>query len=298
MPGQNFLDPYTGQVVVSLSWDMGERAVDVDAGGTLLTRVTDIAGLKEAGMQGQTPHGEFLSIRSVPGASGLRFEVTKNDIHLEAGHVNFGIAGPRLDAPAAALNSMHTTARPDGLAFDKKGRLTQGGKVIDTRALGGDKVQKVDKGSLTSGRLWIGIFAVLNTLPFLFFAGVFLLAAKQAGQDNNLSVAGLAIGIWIFAFVAALFLSPWWVSFGLTFHKTRPSMGFRMGLGVFWISYLLPLGLAISSLSHAHAGLVAYAGLGFAMMPFTGLTYLAHRSLTKSIAAADAIRHNLTQVAA
>jgi hypothetical protein len=185
------------------------------------------------------------------------------------------------------------------LAFDKQGRLTSHGKVINTRALGGEKERKVDKGALTSGRVWIGIFAALNTLPHLLIMGLILLVAKKAGDEGSgIPLIGVAISLWIYAVVAVILVSPWWISFGLTFHKTRPSMGFRMGLGVFWMSVLVPLALGINGLSNAHAPLFAYAVLSFMMMPFILITYLAHRSLTKSIASADAIRHNLTEVQA
>jgi hypothetical protein len=240
MPGQTFTNPTTGEVIATLSWDMGQRAVDVDAGGTLLTRVTDIETLKLVGMQGQTPRGDHLSIRPVNSASGMQFNVECNGVLLAASHVNFGMQGPILGGPAMALESHKIARRADGLAFDDRGRLLKDGKVLDDHLLGlMASRQRVDDDAISRGRTWIMWLAILQTFGALLLLGVVVLGNQMSDErisdvpDETRIILLLAL-----IFLAVFMVIPLWLSFGLTYRKSNPGTGFRITLVLMWINWL------------------------------------------------------------
>ncbi len=268
MPGQTFSDPYTGQAVVTLSWDMAERAVDVDASGTLLTRVTDINTLRQAGMRGQTPLGESLSIRTLSPTGSLNFEVTRNGTLLDAGHVNFGVSGPRIDAPAAAMDTMKAAPRDDGFSLDDKGRLRQNGRLIDERKTRSETVRKVDNQAIFGGRTFLLIWSSVQTAGFLL--GL-VLALSRGKSDPASPSGGIGLAIFTGVFMLIVFMiavAPWWIAYGLTFLKSNPGIGFHIGRVLFWLT------LAFSPI------------IGWAIL------YFAHKSMTRAIEASIVVKEN------
>jgi hypothetical protein len=268
MPGQTFSDPHTGQAVVTLSWDMAERAVDVEASGTLLTRVSDIGTLRQAGMRGQTPLGESLSIRTLSPTGSLNFEVTRNGMLLDAGHVNFGVSGPRIDAPAAAMDTQKTAAREDGISLDDKGRLRQHGRLIDERRVRSDTIQRVDNQAISSGRTFLLVWSLIQTFGILF---LMFLGFSGAKQDPSRPSGGVGLAIFTGVFlliIITIAVAPWWIAFGLTFLKKNPGIGFHMARVLFWLTLIFsPI-------------------IGWAIL------YFAHKSMSKAIEASVVVREN------
>lgn len=270
MPGQTFTHPTTGEVIATLSWDMGQRAVDVDAGGTLLTRVTDIETLKVAGMQGQTPRGDHLWIRPLTIAAGLQFDVECNGLLLAASHVNFGMQGPVLDAPAAALDGMKTAPRADGLSFDDRGRLMRNGKVLDDHLLGLMAAeQRVDTDALKSGRTWILWLAVLQTVQAIVVACIIVVGGVFPSREVGAEQDRWPLWLTLLGFgVVALMIVPIWSAFALTYRKANPATGFRIMLVMIWLAWL-PL-----------------PPIGWFLL------YFGHKAMARAIAAANVAQGN------
>ncbi len=286
MPGQVFSDPVTGQQVVTLSWDMAQRAVDVDAGGTLLTRVTDIATLKQSGMQGQTALGEFLSVKVVDDPASLRFEVSRNGHPLDASHVNFGMAGPRLDGYVDALNGQREAQRSDGLAFDEHGRLRRNGVVLKDEDLGVAKVKmKVDPGAFTAARWWVGVFAVIQTL----FVGLPALSILFSSDERG---SRLVFTIISFALIT-LFVVPWWVAFGLSFSRENGVVGYHIGRVLVWLLLVPPLVLLTYLILTVGFNAVVVLSLGIPLIIYGALFYYSNKALGRAIESARNRKRNI-----
>lgn len=286
MPGQVFSDPVTGQQVVTLSWDMAQRAVDVDAGGTLLTRVTDMNTLKQAGMQGQTPLGEFLNIKTVNDPAGLCFEVRRNGHLLEASHVNFGMAGPRLDEFVEALGEQREARRSDGLAFDDKGRLRRNGVVLKDVDLGVAQVKmKVDPRAFSAARWWLGIFALVQTV-FVGIPAISLLFTRE-GPVSVLILTILAVAL------ITVFVAPWWVAFGLSFSKENGVIGFHIGRVLIWLIFLPPIIGLIYLMSAIGFQVFAMVILGSPFLVYGVLFYYSNKALGRAIESARNLKRNI-----
>ncbi len=232
MPGQTFSDPISGQRVVTLTWDIAERALDVDAGGTLLTRVTDIATLSTSGMEGYTASGEHLRVRRQPGASGFDFYVQRNGETLTASFVNFGMAGPSLEGPAMAMDHQKVAPRADGLAFDEQGRLRQHGKIVDQSSLTKSPGQQKDAvQAIDHGRKWVLGLIGLNALFSLF--GTALFATVLKAEAFPVAVMGI-----IFLIVFAIYSIPLVLSYFLVKGPQPKKSGFLLAQIFLWLTYV------------------------------------------------------------
>ena len=300
MPEQKFSDPVTGSEVVVVSWDMGMRAVDIAFGGTLLTQVTDLGPLRETGMQGAAPDGSRLVVRLTRGENGEVFTVERSGVQLTGGHVNFAAAGPRIgDAVMAGVRSV--TPRTDGVGLDAHGRLVVNGQVIDERAAGLATEAPIAKGAIESGRTWLLVISILNTVG-LALAGLAMLAlsalhhkvADTLGKVGTTGVtsdgrvidpnaaATVKAGMGILAVVFAIFLViavviavAWWVLWvmskgskaALAFGIARGITGFYLVCSLLQVSSSAAKGRLIQGLLGASIGLAVNA---FAFKAFHG----------------------------
>lgn len=292
VPEQKFSDPVSGSEVVVVSWDMGMRAVDIAFGGTLLTQVTDLGPLRETGMQGAAPDGSRLVVRLARGENGEVFTVERSGVQLVGGHVNFAAAGPRIgEAVMAGVRSV--TPRADGVGLDAHGRLVVNGQVIDERAAGLASEAPVAKSAIESGRTWLLVFAILNTVGLaLMGLATLALSALHHKVANTLgsvrttgvtsdgrpidadTVATVKAGLGILAIVLAVFVVTmlviavaWWVLWvmskgakaALAFGIARAIAGFYLVCSVLQVLSSAARGRLIQGLIGASLGLAINA---------------------------------------
>lgn len=164
VPEQKFLDPTTGDEVVRVHWDFGLTSVDVACGGSLLTKITDIARLRATGFSGPSPDGGSLLIKL---ASGDKFEVHRNGGYLQPTDID-----PFGHTPVAAGQ---TSLSDSKVTLDSAGRLMVNGQRMDRVQRSGP-----DDSSLSQARGWLLFFSIINTLGALFMGAAYQLTSKVA----------------------------------------------------------------------------------------------------------------------
>lgn len=180
MPEQKFFDPTSGDELVSVHWDFGLTSVDVASGGSLLTKISDIAQLRSTGLAGSTPDGGSLLVKL---GFGDKFEIYRNGEELRASDVNaFG------HAPTPTGTALGDAK----LSLDAAGRLTLDGRRVDEHAMGmipqSRRSRSSAASSISTARGWLLFFSVIQTLFALLFG--FVATAVTSVTESDLAVTG------------------------------------------------------------------------------------------------------------
>jgi hypothetical protein len=183
MPEQRFFDPTNATEIVSLHWDVAFTSLDLAFGGSLLTKITDFAQLRGAGLAGVAPSGEKITIRLTANDS---FDVSRNDEWLVPGDVS------GFEPTVASTLLAESTTQPQTVSLDADGHLLRDGKRVDEHSLGitrtgRDSYAAAPLSPAQRARVWLLWFAVLKSAITFFsawmYATVYSATTRPAGRD-------------------------------------------------------------------------------------------------------------------
>jgi hypothetical protein len=184
MPEQRFYDPNTSAEVVSLHWDTALTSVDIAFGGSLLTKITDFAQLRGAGLAGAAPTGESIAIRLTANDS---FDVSRNGEWLVPGEVLGEVLGSENSGTSTLLAD--ATNSNQALSLDANGHLVRDGKRVDEQSLGitrtgRDSYAAAPLSPAQRARVWLLWFAVAKSVITVMF-GLFCLTVFGASTGST-----------------------------------------------------------------------------------------------------------------